>query len=283
MMRAPLKVALIPMTSTDRVEVNVRNILKSLAIIDQKLDVVFLPENSLYFNFNAKLDKTHVIHATLEALEPLKEWAKSHHTVVHLGGVPFFIGDQVSNTSLLIDTNGKIKPVYQKIHLFDVDIPDRRVRESDNFTPGVSPAILEINGWRIGLSICYDLRFSELYVYYHEQNVDAIVVPSSFLVETGRAHWEVLLRARAIEAQSYVLAPAQMGVHKSELKPEVATRTTWGESMVIGPWGEVLARSASFDRQQNTDIDLKPLVVELNKEPIEKVRSQMPTLSHRRL
>lgn len=278
-MKAPLRVALLPMTSTDRVEVNVQNILSYLQKITLPVDIVFLPENSLYFNFNKKLDPSHALTDAKE-LAPLVTWAKAHQTAIHFGGVPFKTPRGICNTSLLIDSDGSFNELYEKIHLFDVDVAGRTVRESDSFTAGKSPAILEIKGAKIGLSICYDLRFSELFVHYHKQNVDVIVVPSSFLVETGRAHWSTLLRARAIETQAYILAPAQVGIHTSELDPRLPSKTTWGESLAIGPWGEVLARSSSFDDKIG---EHTPLVLELRPENLDKVRGQMPTLSHRKL
>lgn len=278
-MKAPLRVALLPMTSTDRVEVNVQNILNSLQKITIPVDIVFLPENSLYFNFNKKLDPSHALTDS-QNLEPLIDWAKKNQTALHFGGVPFKTSQGISNTSLFIDTQGHFLPIYEKIHLFDVDVAGRTVRESESFNAGKKPALLEIKGWKIGLSICYDLRFAELFIHYHKQNVDVVVVPSSFLVETGRAHWSTLLRARAIETQSYVLAPAQVGIHTSVRDASLPSKTTWGESLAIGPWGEVLARSSSFDDKTG---EHTPLVLELLPENLDQVRAQMPTLSHRKL
>lgn len=278
-MKAVLKVALIPLTSTDKVDVNVNQILQSLNQIKSEVDIVFLPENSLYFNFNKKLEPSHAILDD-DSLQPLKDWAKLHKAVLHLGGVPFQSQESICNSSLVIDENGNLNSHYEKIHLFDVDVAGRTVRESDSFAAGKKPAVLEIKGWKIGLSICYDVRFAELFIHYHKQKVDAIVVPSSFLVETGRAHWATLLRARAIETQSYVLAPAQVGVHQSTLNPTLPAKTTWGETMAIGPWGDVLARTASFDDKVG---DGHPVVLELEPAKLDQVRAQIPLLSHRKL
>lgn len=278
-MKSSLRVALLQMTSTDRVEVNVQTLLKSLQQLKTQVDIVFLPENSLYFNFNKKLN-TNQILKDLTILDPLKTWVMTHKTAIHFGGVPVVSSKGICNTSLLLTDDGQIHSLYDKIHLFDVDIAGRVVRESDNFTPGSQPAIFEFKGWKIGSSICYDLRFSELFVYYHQQKVDIVLVPSSFLVETGRAHWSTLLRARAIETQAYVLAPAQGGVHRSGTETQLDTKNTWGESLVVGPWGDVLGRAPSFD--DNTQGE-QWLIVELSPEAIDKVRLQMPTLSHRKL
>lgn len=278
-MRAPLRVALIPMTSTDKVEVNVQNILASLQKIKTSLDIVFLPENSLYFNFNKTLNPDHALQSA-EPLVELEQWSRKTNTFIHFGGVAFKTKRGICNTSLLLDPTNGLQPLYDKVHLFDVDVAGRRVRESDSFVAGDGPAVLNIRDWKIGLSICYDLRFAEMFIHYHKQKVDAIVVPSSFLVETGRAHWNVLLRARAIETQSYIIAPAQVGTHRSVLQPELGVKTTWGESLVVGPWGNVLARTADFDAGS---CELLPLIFDLQPEALDTVRSQMPVLSHRKL
>ncbi|NJL72346.1 MAG: hypothetical protein HC888_12600, partial [Candidatus Competibacteraceae bacterium] len=163
--------------------------------------------------------------------------------------------------------------VYSKIHLFDVDVEGAPpVRESDHFHPGEAPAVLHVKGWKIGLSICYDLRFAELYLRY-AQSVDLILIPAAFLVPTGEAHWHVLVRARAIEAQAYVAAPAQAGGHRSVGRPS-AVRATYGHSLVVDPWGVVLADLGS-------GVGLK--VVTLEREAIAKVRRQIPMAGHRRL
>ncbi len=195
-----------------------------------------------------------------------------------MGGVPLREGEVVFNASVLIDPSGYKQIVYRKVHLFDVCVQGREVRESASFTAGDQLAAVEINGWRVGLSICYDLRFAEMFVQYHKQNVDLILVPSSFLVPTGRSHWQTLLRARAIETQAYVAAPAQVGVHQSRVDDSLE-KQTWGESLIVGPWGEVLATSSNFDQALSHD----PLYCVLDKGPIAKAREQIPLLSHRRL
>ncbi len=279
MSKAPLRVALLPMTSTDSVEVNIQNILVALNMITTPVDIVFLPENSLYFNFNKKLDASHAL-VDSELFAPLREWCAANAAAIHFGGVPFLDNGAVANTSLFLTPDGTLKALYNKIHLFDVDVAGRTVRESESFLAGEMPAILDYKGWRIGLTICYDVRFAELFVHYHKQKVDVIVVPSSFLVETGRAHWNTLLRARAIETQAYVLAPAQGGTHVSTLMNGLSEKHTWGETLAIGPWGEVLARSASYDESA---VGHSPLVLELDPAELEKVRGQIPMLFHRKL
>ncbi|NJM10425.1 MAG: hypothetical protein HC883_06135 [Bdellovibrionaceae bacterium] len=176
----------------------------------------------------------------------------------------------MKNSTILFEAGKGPRVVYTKVHLFDVDVEGAPpVRESELFVNGDHPAILDFHGWKIGLSICYDLRFAELYLNY-AQAVDLILVPSAFLVPTGEAHWHTLLRARAIEAQAYVAAPAQGGEHGSGDQ----FRSTYGHSLVVDPWGRVVV-----DMKLETGLQ----TVELVREAIEKVRRQIPMKSHRRL
>ncbi len=285
-----LRLAIVPMASTDRVEANVQSILTQLKSLESfKPDLVCFPENSLYFNFNSKLDPTHALTLTESFWAELAAWAKKNQCFLHLGGIPLReepaqgfptqAGARVFNASVVVEPSGAVKVLYRKIHLFDVDVEGRVVRESDSFCAGSEPAILDVKGWRVGMTICYDLRFAELFTHYHKQKVDLILVPSSFLVPTGRSHWQVLLRARAIETQSFVVAPAQVGVHRSLQNPQLAERQTWGESLIVGPWGEILAASSSFDQP----LSLKPLILQLDRAQIQKTRAQIPLLSHRKL
>jgi deaminated glutathione amidase len=281
MSTAQLRLAVVPMTSTDRVEVNTAFILSSLeALKAQKPDLICFPENSLYFNFQKKLDPTRAVHLQDPFWSQLSAWARAQNCFLHLGGIPLVEPEHgIVNASVLIDATGEVKLVYRKIHLFDVNVEGREVRESDSFCAGTHDAIIDIKGWRVGMSICYDLRFAELFIRYHKQLADLILVPSSFLVLTGRSHWQTLLRARAIETQCYIAAPAQVGTHRSQLDASFAEKQTWGESLVIGPWGEIIAASSSFDQAPSH----QPLFCVLDKQQIQKTRAQIPLLSHRRL
>jgi predicted amidohydrolase len=141
---------------------------------------------------------------------------------------------QAYNTSVLIGPRGKIAAKYRKIHLFDARIGDRIVREADCFRAGRRPATASIGEFKAGLTICYDLRFPGLYQNYARRGVEILTVPSCFTKKTGEAHWEALLRARAIENLSYVLAPNQVGMDARGMQ-------AYGHSMIISPWGEVIA------------------------------------------
>jgi predicted amidohydrolase len=153
---------------------------------------------------------------------------------------------RVANTSLLIDAAGKRVARYDKIHLFDVTIPgrDEQYRESTHVTPGRDIVIADTPVGRLGLSVCYDMRFPELYRELVLQGAEWLAMPAAFTVPTGRAHWETLLRARAIENLCYVVAPAQSGTHTSG-------RETYGDSLIVDYWGQVLARLAKGQRSDH--------------------------------
>ena len=172
------------------------------------------------------------------------------------------------NTSVLIDPAGRMCACYRKIHLFDVDLADGvSLRESDTRAPGETVAVGSADLCAMGLSICYDLRFPELYRELVKQGAQIIFVPSAFTAYTGEAHWESLLRARAIENQVYVIAPAQFGQSRNSFK-------THGHTMIIDPWGRILAELADGAGVVTAEIDLDYLA---------KVRAELPALAHRRL
>jgi predicted amidohydrolase len=172
------------------------------------------------------------------------------------------------NTSVLLGPDGARMAVYRKIHLFDVDLPGRvTVRESDSKLAGADVVCAETSLGAIGLSICYDLRFPELYRRLAFAGARILMVPSAFTFPTGEAHWEPLIRARAIENQGYVIAPAQFG-------PNIYGYSDYGNSMIVDPWGRVLARAADQEGVVVAPIDL---------EYQDRVRSELPALKHARL
>ncbi|MBJ7319927.1 MAG: carbon-nitrogen hydrolase family protein [Brevundimonas sp.] len=179
------------------------------------------------------------------------------------------VGDsRAANRSLLIDAAGGIVARYDKLHVFDVDLPNgERYRESATVRPGDAAAVADTPWGRLGLSICYDIRFPYLYRHLAKAGAAMIAVPAAFTAPTGQAHWETLLRARAIETGAFVLAPAQGGLHEDG-------RRTWGRSTVIGPWGEILAQ-ADHD-------DPCILTAKLDMEAVAKARAAVPALTHDR-
>lgn len=180
---------------------------------------------------------------------------------------PHDSSQRVSNTSLVFNPLGEQVARYDKIHLFDADVNDgQSYKESDTIRPGDSLSIFDTGFARIGQTICYDLRFAALYQSLRQQGADLIVVPAAFTVPTGEAHWRTLLRARAIENQVYIVAPAQCGTHAEG-------RKTWGHSLCIGPWGEVIAE---LDNQPG--IALCPFSIKA----LAEMRQKMPVFKHQR-
>jgi predicted amidohydrolase len=177
--------------------------------------------------------------------------------------------ERVYNTSLVFDRDGTLAGVYRKIHLYDVEIPGRvSYHESAAVAPGEQPVTVTVEGVRVGLSICYDLRFPELYRHLAVHGgAQVLVVPAAFMLHTGRDHWEVLLRARAIENQCYVLAAGQIGDHDPG-------RTCFGRSMIVDPWGTVLAQAPDTTGVTFADLDLDRLAT---------IRAELPSLANRRL
>ncbi len=175
--------------------------------------------------------------------------------------------DRVANRSFLLNDKGDIVAKYDKIHLFDVDLPTGEShRESDKVRPGEKAVVAETPWGGLGMSICYDLRFAYLYRALVQGGASILTVPAAFTVPTGQAHWETLLRARAIETGSFVLAPAQCGEHEGG-------RHTYGHSMIISPWGEVLAEAGEDVGFITADLDLSA---------VEKARNAVPALQHDR-
>jgi deaminated glutathione amidase len=176
---------------------------------------------------------------------------------------------KVAAACLVFDEGGRFVARYDKIHLFDVDLPDReeRYRESATIAAGSKPIVVPTPVGRVGLSVCYDVRFPELFRMLQEQGAEILCLPAAFTAATGRAHWETLVRARAIENLSYVIAPAQAGMHESG-------RETWGDSMVVDPWGHIL------DRVTGAGAGLA--VGEIDRTLQRQVRDRFPSLNHRR-
>ncbi len=195
--------------------------------------------------------------------------AREHAIWVHLGSLAVRNSDgKVWNRAFVIDPAGAMRARYDKMHLFDVDLPTGESwRESAVYQAGAAAVLLDGTPvGRLGLTICYDLRFPDLFARLADAGARAIAVPAAFTVPTGRAHWEVLLRARAIEAGLFVIAAAQVGRHEDG-------RETYGHSMVIGPWGDVLLDMGEQCGVGYAEVDLAE---------VDKVRSRLPALAHRR-
>jgi len=239
--------------------------------LDSGADLVVLPENHCGVGPpEARLDWAFdpARPADSPALHPFLALSLQTEALLILGGVPErHDGRRLFNT-LVVMHRGDVVATYRKIHMFDVVLPNgATLRESEHTAAGDRPVVLDTSLARIGLSVCYDLRFPELYRMLTDAGADVIVVPSAFTHQTGSEHWEPLLRARAIESQAWVLAPAQHGQHSRG-------RHSWGHSMVVDPWGTVVAQASSGDQVVHARLDAELLAT---------VRAQLPALSHRRL
>ena len=230
-------------------------------------DVVLLPEK---WNAIGGVDTLHEAAETIEdgeSVAAMRGWA-SRHGITLVGGS---ITEQregrekLSNTSLVFDSDGELAAVYRKIHLFDVDVGGHSYRESEAEEPGEEPVVARLEGWPIGLTVCYDVRFPELYRILALGGAELVTVPAHFTLHTGRDHWHVLLRARAIENQLYVAAAAQVG----ETLPG---KQSYGRSIVVDPWGIVLAQA----------VDEETVVAaELDRDRLREIRQKLPSLANR--
>ncbi len=236
----------------------------------QKCEMIAFPE--VAGMMNRKIAKTPEVlgpHDTDPFVTACRGLAKQHGLWVHTGSTP--IGDgtkaRLRNHSDLIDAEGQIVASYEKIHLFDMypeDAPP--ILESNRYAPGQMPVVAETAWGPMGLSICYDLRFPALYRLYGHAGARVMFIPSAFTVATGQAHWEVLLRARAIETGAFIVAAAQVGDHEDG-------RTTYGHGMVVGPWGEIL-----LEMEDGTGL----CVVDLDLSQSDTARAQIPSLNDAR-
>lgn len=235
--------------------------------ITQKADILVLPE---LFNLRGTSICEEAESIPGPSLLPFIELAKQHKVGIIAGSICEKTSDdpdKVYNTCVVINEEGELISQYRKIHLFDVTLDSKSIQESKRFLPGALPKIVTLKGLKIGLAICFDLRFSELGLYYATQGVDLICYPSSFTTPTGKAHWETLLRARAIENQVFVCAPNQTGIGAGEVP-------TYGNSMVVDPWGDILCRSD----EHSTDI----CIAAIDPERLRQVREKLPTLPNRK-
>ncbi|HBZ71483.1 MAG TPA: hydrolase [Deltaproteobacteria bacterium] len=267
-----VRAAVIQMTSTDDVA---SNLASARALLDEAASLgaqlAGLPENFAYLR---REGSPIACAQTLdgEIVGVLREAARAHRMWIIGGSFPEqMAGDgRVGNTSVLISDTGEIAAVYRKIHLFDVDLREAggaRYAESATIAPGKEIVLAETPFGPLGLSICYDLRFPELYRDLAARGAKWLAIPSAFTPHTGKDHWEVLLRARAIENQAFVLAPAQCGRHNE-------ARSSYGRSLIVDPWGLVLAQAA--DRPG-------VVVADCRLEDQDRVRKSLPALLHRRL
>lgn len=271
------------MTSIDDSQQNLNVILKALNNLESSVRLVCLPENSLYLNLDKNpIPKSEAFHPDSPEIVSLQAFAKEKKMNIHLGGIPWVIAGEVFNEALLICDKGEIHETYEKIHLFDVNLgPGIEISESKSYHSGHRLNIFEIDGWRFATCICYDLRFPEIFIHYMEnENVDAFIVPAAFTTKTGELHWRSLLQARAIETQAYILAPAQVGYHRDQKREKL--RKSWGESLVIGPWGKVLQESPTYKQILDSNLtEHDPINSVLERSSLDEYRRSIPVRDHR--
>lgn len=267
------RVAAIQMASGPNVEANldVAGDLTGKAV-DEGAGFVTLPEN---FGLIGERERVKLRHAEADGAGPMQDFlaatARQHGIWLVGGSVPIATagGERVRQALVVYDDTGTRVARYDKMHLFDVQLPSsgETYRESSTIEPGDRPMTLDSPIGRLGLTICYDLRFPELYRRLAQEGAEIFLVPSAFTRMTGKAHWEVLLRARAIENLAFVIAPAQGGYHVNE-------RETWGHSMIVDPWGTVIA-----EREQGAGA----ICADLDPQKLATTRTNFPVLTHRRL
>lgn len=233
--------------------------------------LVVLPECSLLFGGH---ESQQLAYAGDSHLSPLKSalsaLAARYCVYMVAGTIPALAEDgRVYSRCYLFDDKGDTLGQYDKLHLFDVDVADgtKQYRESETFCPGNHISVIDTPFGKIGLTICYDLRFPDLFRALRLAGAEIITVPSAFTKVTGEAHWQVLLQARAIETQCFILAAAQWGAHNE------GSRETWGQSIVIGPWGEVIAEQKTGTGWVHADINVAE---------VHSIRSKMPVAQHNR-
>jgi predicted amidohydrolase len=232
--------------------------------------MLFTPEMSgLLDRDAARASKVLRVPEEDAVLAACRDAAAKHDLWLHIGSLAVLTdGGKVANRAFVIDAGGEIRATYDKLHLFDVDLPTGESwRESNVYAAGSGAVVVDGTPvGKLGLTICYDLRFPELFARLAEAGADTIAVPAAFTVPTGMAHWHVLLRARAIEAGLFVIAAAQVGHHADG-------RNTFGHSLVVDPWGEVLLDMGEQSGLSFADVDVGRIA---------DVRSRVPALAHRR-
>lgn len=265
-----VRVACLQLTSTPD---PAQTLADALALADQAREqgaaLIATPENTPIMAGRRDLAATAVAESAHPAVAAFRDYAARHQVWLLIGSVAVAgAGDKLANRSLLIDDRGEIRARYDKIHMFDVDLADgERYRESDNYRPGERACLAETPWAPLGMTICYDLRFPALYRSLAQAGARILSIPSAFTRPTGRAHWHVLLRARAIETGCFVLAPAQCGVHYGK-------RATYGHSLIIDPWGAVLVDGGGGAPGVITaDLDLAE---------VDEARRMVPSLGHDR-
>ncbi len=269
-----LKVAAVQMVSSENKEKNLKQAEKFISIAAKnKAIFVALPE---VFNFRGKLSDAAKSAETIPGYSTkfVSALARKNRIWILIGSMMENVRagrdlpSKPFNTSVLINPQGKIIAKYRKIHLFDIKLKGKTILESSRNKAGDKPKLTKVKNVKVGLSICYDLRFPELYRKYSEDGAEIICIPSSFTKPTGEAHWHTLIKSRAIENLCYVIAPNQAGTGSGGIK-------TFGHSLIVDPWGKILAEGPANDESV--------IFADINLDYLKKIRANLPALEHRRL
>jgi predicted amidohydrolase len=267
-----MRIALHQMTSSIDPMRNASDMADAMASAAENGAVMyFAPEMAILVDRDRARARKHMADETHNmALQSLIAAAAQHRIWVHIGSMPILDegAEKLANRSMIISPDGAIAARYDKMHLFDVDLTSGETwRESSAYVGGAQPVVVQTPLGLMGLAICYDMRFPDLFSAYAKSGVDIITLPSAFTVPTGEAHWHTLLRARAIESAAFVIAAAQCGGHEDG-------RQTYGHSLVVDPWGTILLDMGSSSGLACVDLDL---------DTIKRVRKQIPVHANRRI
>ncbi|WED21532.1 carbon-nitrogen hydrolase family protein [Vibrio sp. JC009] len=263
------KVGIIQMTSGPEPEKNLNYIKAQLEVLASSgVSLVLTPENALVFGNKADYHRHAEILGDGPVQNELARLAAQYQIWLVIGSMPIKREVGVTTTTLVYAPDGELAAYYDKLHMFDVDVADNhsRYRESETFASGNRVSLVETPLGRIGLTICYDVRFPHLFSELRHQGANVILVPAAFTATTGKAHWETLLKARAIENQCWIIAAGQGGVHPCQ-------RETWGHSMIIDPWGNI---AMQLDQKAGV------LVSAIDHNITKSVRANMPLAEHAR-
>jgi len=270
-----IRIAAIQMNSGNNKEKNLKQAEKLIKqAVNKKAKLIVLPE---VFNFRGSLSKASEVAEPIPGYSTnfIAKLAKKFKVWILIGSIMEMVGAGFTpaqkkpfNTSVMINPKGKIVTKYRKMHLFDIKLKGKEILESKRNQPGKIPKIVSVEKAKVGLSICYDLRFPELYRHYSKKGAEILCIPSSFTKPTGQVHWHTLIKARAIENLAYVIAPNQFGTGSGGVE-------TYGHSLIVDPWGKILAEGSSNKEAV--------IVVGVDLEYLRKVRKNLPALEHRKL
>lgn len=264
------RAALVQMRCGTGVEPNMEAAISAIRhAVEGGAEYILTPENTSLMVLSSK-----ILFASTQpeqgnpCVERFAALARELGVWLHIGSMAIKLSDtKVANRSFVFSPAGEIAARYDKIHMFDVDLPDgESYRESKNYQPGEKAVTVDLPWGRLGLTTCYDLRFPALYRGLAQAGADFITVPSAFTAQTGEAHWHILLRARAIETGAFIFAAAQGGSHEMG-------RSTYGHSLIISPWGEILSEAG---------VDPEVIYADIDVARVHEARSRIPSLSHDR-